>query len=59
MDRKTLTKAQIEDVSNTQVSEELWSEKEELVQLTLLIGLYTSVSMVVALARPEHDAYGG
>ena len=53
LDRKTLTKAQIEDVSNTQVSEELWSEKEELVELTLLIGLYTSVSTVVALARPE------
>jgi len=33
--------------------------EEELVELTLLIGLYTSVSMVVALARPEHDAYGG
>ncbi|MGB8330433.1 MAG: carboxymuconolactone decarboxylase family protein [Polyangiales bacterium] len=85
-----LTRAQIDDVKNTQVSEELWSEKEralialvdglvehidvdqlvfdearrhfaeeELVELTLLIGLYTSVSMVVALARPEHDAYGG
>lgn len=32
--------------------------EEELVELTLLIGLYTSVSMVVALAKPEHDAYG-
>lgn len=30
----------------------------ELVELTLLVGLYTSVAMVVALAQPELDAYG-
>ena len=84
-----LSKDQIADIQNAEVSDTLWSEKErslialvddlvsgiqvtqpvfdevhrlfsdaELVELTLLIGLYTSVSMVVALARPELDHYG-
>jgi alkylhydroperoxidase family enzyme len=84
-----LTKAQIADVQNPVVSEDLWSGKEralvalvdqlvehidvaqpvfdearghftdeELVELALLVGLYTSVSMIVALARPEPDPYG-
>jgi alkylhydroperoxidase family enzyme len=30
---------------------------EQLLELTLLVGLYTAVSMVVALARPERDPY--
>lgn len=32
--------------------------ESELVELTLLVGLYASVAMVVALARPELDRYG-
>ena len=30
---------------------------EELLELTLLVGLYTAISMVVALANPEKDPY--
>jgi alkylhydroperoxidase family enzyme len=30
----------------------------ELIELTLIVGLYTSVAMLVALARPELDRYG-
>jgi len=84
-----LSKAQIADVREQEMSSELWSERElalvalvdelvttiqvsdatferarkhfneeELVELTLLVGLYTAVSMVVALAKPEIDPYG-
>jgi 4-carboxymuconolactone decarboxylase len=83
-----LTRAQIADLRNTKVSEDLWSDREralialidglvegidvsrpvfdearrhfsesELVELTLLIGLYTSVAMLVALVKPELDPY--
>lgn len=84
-----LTKAQIEDVKEEKVSDELWSVQEkaliqlidglvntidvaqpvfeearrhfsesELVEMVLLVGLYTGVAMIVALARPELDNYG-
>ncbi len=83
-----LTKAQIEDLKEKKVSEELWSDQEralihlidglvnrievtqpvfdearshfseaELVELVLLVGLYTGVAMIVALAKPELDSY--
>lgn len=88
-ERMGLNKAQIADLRNTKVSEDLWPDRDralialidglvdrievsqsvfdqarrhfseaELVELTLLVGLYTSVAMVVALARPELDPYG-
>jgi alkylhydroperoxidase family enzyme len=83
-----LTRAQIEDLKQEQVRDELWSDQEralihlidglvsrievtqpvfdearrhfseaELVELVLLVGLYTGVAMIVALARPELDNY--
>ncbi len=83
-----LAKAQIEDLKEDRVSEELWTGQEralihlidelvarievsqpvfddarrhfseaELVELVLLVGLYTGVAMIVALARPELDDY--
>ncbi len=32
--------------------------EEDLLEMTQLVGLYTGVAMLVALARPERDAYG-
>lgn len=32
-------------------------EEPELIELTQLVGLYTGVAMMVALARPAYDAY--
>ena len=83
-----LAKAQIEDLKEEQVSDELWTGQEralihlidglvarievsqpvfeearrhfseaELVELVLLVGLYTGVAMIVALAKPELDNY--
>jgi hypothetical protein len=83
-----LTKAQIADLKEEEVSDELWSNQEqalihlidglvngievsqpvfdearrhfseaELVELALLVGLYTGVAMIVALAKPELDSY--
>jgi len=83
-----LIKAQIADLKEEQVREELWSGQEqalihlidglvsrmevaqpvfdearrhfseaELVEMVLLVGLYTGVAMIVELARPELDNY--
>lgn len=83
-----LTKAQIADLKEEQVSDDLWSDQEqalihlidglvdrievtqpafdearrhfseaELVELALLVGLYTGVAMIVALAKPALDSY--
>jgi 4-carboxymuconolactone decarboxylase len=34
-----------------------WYEEATLIEITQLVGLYTGVAMLVALARPEADAY--
>jgi alkylhydroperoxidase family enzyme len=83
-----LSKAQIEDLKQEEVNDDLWSDQQralihlidelvrrievtqpvfeearrhfseaELVELVLLVGLYTGVAMIVALARPELDDY--